>query len=193
MSGLFALLARWKTPLGIGLIAFAVIYNMATVAAIAMSPLFLISHHGLTSLQAGAVFATMVGIGSCLQPIVGHASDKLGRKLLLVVVLGAAGVFGLGAAYFEAFAPFIVSLVVSVALLTAIRPVVLAAAVEVSGERESTTLGLAFTMMDGIGAFGAVIAGLAGSRDLSHAFMMVAIFSIVACLIATKLPFRREA
>ena len=156
-----------------------------------MTPLYLISHHGLTSLQAGFVFATMVGIGSCLQPVIGHASDRLGRKLLLIVVLGAAGVSGIGAAYFQAFVPFVGSLIVSVALLTAIRPVVLAAAVEVSGERESTTLGIAFTMMDGIGAFGALIAGIAGNRDLSQAFMMVALFAIVACVIAIKLPFQR--
>ena len=191
MAGFFILLRRWKTPLGIGLMIFAVIYNMATVAAIAMTPLYLISHHGLSSLQAGFVFATMVGIGSCLQPVIGHASDRLGRKLLLIVVLGAAGVSGIGAAYFQAFVPFVGSLIVSVALLTAIRPVVLAAAVEVSGERESTTLGIAFTMMDGIGAFGALIAGMAGNRDLSQAFMMVALLAILACVIAIKLPFQR--
>ena len=62
---------------------------------------------------------------------------------------------------------------------------------DVSGERESTTLGMAFTMMDGIGAFGAVIAGIAGSRDLSYAFLMAGALAVVASVIALVLPFRR--
>ena len=191
LASLRALLARWRTPLGFGLIAFAVIYNMASVAAIGMTPLFLQTHHGLSPVQTGLTFAVMVSIGSCLQPVFGYASDRLGRKLLLVGALGVAGVTALGAAYFETFAPFVACLVVAVALLTAIRPVMLAAAVEVSGERESTTLGMAFTLMDGIGACGAVLAGIAGSRDLSYAFLMVAALAMIASTIAFCLPFRR--
>ena len=49
LAGLMALLRRWKTPLGVGLIAFAVIYNMSTVAAIAMTPLYLRTEHGLST------------------------------------------------------------------------------------------------------------------------------------------------
>ena len=191
LSSLLALLKRWRTPLGVGLIVFAVLYNMATVAAIAMTPLFLYTYHDLSTVETGVVFAMMVIIGSLLQPIIGHVSDRVGRKLLLITILGAGGAFAVAAALVTTFTPFLICLIVAVALLTGIRPVVLATAVEVSGERESTTLGMAFTLMDGIGAFGAVIAGVAGRHDLSHAFLLAGVLALVASVIAMRLPLRR--
>ena len=189
LGALIILLRRWKTPLGVGLIGFAVIYNMATIAATAMTPLYLRTDLGLSTVETGIAFAVMVVVGSVMQPFVGHASDRVGRKLLLVLVLGIAGVFGVGVSYFKLFAPSLVCVMTSVAFLIAIRPVVLAAAVDISGERESTTLGIAFTLMDGIGAFGALLAGIAGSQDLSYAFLMAGVFSVIASLVAFCLPF----
>ena len=188
-----ALLRRWRSPIGFGLVGFAVIYSMAAFAASAMTPLYLYTVLGLSTVQTGAAFAVMVVGGSVLQPFVGHASDRMGRKLLLVVVLGIAGVFGVLASVLDQLWPFLLSLAVAVALLTAVRPVVLAAAVDVSGERESTTLGMAFTFLDGVGALGAVIAGIAGSRDLGQAFLMAGVLAAAAGVIAYFLPFRRTA
>ena len=158
-----------------------------------MTPLYLYTVLGLSTVQTGAAFAAMMVVGSVLQPFVGHASDRMGRKLLLVAVLGIAGVFGILASCLDQLWPFLLSLTIAVALLTAIRPVVLAAAVDVSGERESTTLGMAFTFMDGIGALGAVIAGIAGSHDLGQAFLMAGVLAVAASAIAYFLPFRRAA
>ena len=191
LSALLALLKRWNTPLGLGLVGFAVVYDMAAIAAMAMTPLYLGTVHGLSTIEIGVAFAAMVIIGSLLQPVIGHMSDRTGRKLLLVTVLCAAGVFAIAAASFEAFTPFLVCLIASVALLNGIRPVVLAAAVEVSGERESTTLGMAFTLMDGVGAFGAVVAGIAGRHDLSNAFLLAGLMALGAGVGAMLLPFRR--
>ena len=188
-----ALLRRWRSPIGFGLVGFAVIYSMAAFAASAMTPLYLYTVLGLSTVETGAAFAVMVVGGSVLQPFVGHASDRMGRKLLLVVVLGIAGVFGVLASVLDQLWPFLLSLTMTVALLTAIRPVVLAAAVDVSGERESTTLGMAFTFLDGVGALGAVIAGIAGSRDLGQAFLMAGVLAAAAGAIAYFLPFRRTA
>ena len=188
-----ALLRRWRSPIGFGLVGFAVIYSMAAFAASAMTPLYLYTVLGLSTVETGAAFAVMVVGGSVLQPFVGHASDRMGRKLLLVVVLGIAGVFGVLASVLDQLWPFLLSLTMTVALLTAIRPVVLAAAVDVSGERESTTLGMAFTFLDGVGALGAVIAGVAGSRDLGQAFLMAGVLAAAAGAIAYFLPFRRTA
>ena len=185
-----ALLRRWRSPIGFGLVGFAVIYSMAAFAALAMTPLYLYTVLGLSTVQTGAAFAVMVIAGSVLQPFVGHASDRVGRKLLLVAVLGIAGVFGILASCLDQFWPFLLSLTIAVALLTAIRPVVLAAAVDVSGERESTTLGMAYTFMDGVGALGAVIAGIAGSHDLGQAFLMAGGLAVAASAIAYFLPFR---
>ena len=45
---------------------------------------------------------------------------------------------------------------------------------EVAGRSESTTLGLAFAIMDGVGALGALLGGIAGSYDLRYAFVFAA-------------------
>ena len=183
------LLRRWRSRVGFGLLGFMVVYSMSTVAAVSMTPLFLQTRHGLSPIATGVVFAVMLLLGSLLQPVVGHASDVLGRKRLLIAIIASGGSFALAAAVIDSLGPFLVCLVLAVALLTAVRPVVLAAAVEFSGERESTTLGLVFTVMDGVGAGGALLAGLAGSQDLSRAFLLAAGFAGTAVLLALWLPF----
>lgn len=55
----------------------------------------------------------------------------------------------------------IAAMAFGVASLDAVRAAMLAATVDHSGRNESTTLGFAFTLLDGIGAFGAVLAGIA--------------------------------
>ena len=60
----------------------------------------------------------------------------------------------------------------------------LAAAVEYTGSREGTTLGFAFTLMDGLGAFGALLAGWAAGIQFSHAFLLAGVlctFSLILC------------
>ena len=55
---------------------------------------------------------------------------------------------------------------------------------EYTGSREGTTLGFAFTLMDGIGAFGALLAGWAAGIQFSHAFLLAGIlctFSLIFC------------
>ena len=84
----------------------------------------------------------------------------------------------------------ILGLLPAVALLTAVRPVILAAAVEYSGKSEATTLGIVFTVLDGVGMFGALLAGLVGEIDLSYAFIMAAAMAFCAGLVCLFLDFR---
>ena len=73
------------------------------------------------------------------------------------------------------------------AVLTAIRSVVLAAAVELAGDRESTNLGMAFTLMDGVGAFGALAAGYAGRGNLTNAFLLASALAVAAAAASWRL------
>jgi hypothetical protein len=65
-----------------------------------------------------------------------------------------------------------------------VRSVVLASAVDFAGKREGTTLGLTFVIMDGIGALGALLGGLAGDFDLTWAFVLASAFAVVSATIA---------
>ena len=75
------------------------------------------------------------------------------------------------------------------ALLTSMRPVVLAAAVDYSGKSEATTLGIVFTLLDGIGMLGALFAGLIGEFSLNYAFLLAAGFAMASALICMLLSF----
>ena len=125
-----------------------------------------------------------------MQPVVGRFSDRVGRKPVVV--------FGAAAAAVTTFVAFAVSkhaiavvpaLVVSTALLVGIRAAILAAAVEFVGQRESTTLGLVFALMDGVGALGALLAGLVGSVSLHYVFPLAGALAICALAVATQMRF----
>ena len=64
----------------------------------------------------------------------------------------------------------------------------LATATNMTKGRETTSLGLAFSIMDGIGALGAVTAGAIGSSDLRLAIAFACAMALVALVISLALP-----
>jgi MFS family permease len=89
----------------------------------------------------------------------------------------------------------LIAMAVAVAALDAIRAAMLAAAVDQTDRSEGTTLGLAFVLMDGIGALGAVLAGLAAGFSWPHMFALAALLSIGSAVLAAagRSPNRRCA
>ena len=181
---------QWFKPAGFALMLVMILYNMALMAQLAMAPLYFQSEHGLSPFYAGLIFATILMIGSLFQPLFGKYSDSRGRKPMILLALSASGFFALFAGLGESLYWVILGLLPSVVMLTAVRPVILAAAVEYSGKSEATTLGIVFTMLDGVGMFGALIAGLVGEFDLSYAFVMGAIMAVTAGSICVFLNLR---
>ena len=183
-----AILRVWCSRTGLKIAGLTSFYNMALIALMAMTPLFLQSTQGFSSAAAGAVFSAMILAGALVQPLVGHLSDRIGRKAIIVTgnLVGAAGALGL----FLDFGPLAIVglLIVAVGALTSVRAAVLATAVDFARKREGTTLGLTFVMLDGVGALGSILAGAVGNWDLAYAFLMAAAFSLVAVLIAAATP-----
>ncbi len=179
----------WRGPRGLAVIAMISVYNMALMAVLAMAPLFLQQIHGFSPAETGIAFAAMVLAGALAQPVIGRLSDLSGRKPVfvsgnLVAVLGCF-------AAFSSTSPIVIilALVLVVGALYGIRSAVLAAAVEFSGEREATTLGFVFAVLDGVGALGALLAGAVGSLDLHYAFLLAAGFAAGATVLAVPLGF----
>jgi FSR family fosmidomycin resistance protein-like MFS transporter len=181
---------QWFKPAGIALMVFMILYNMAMIAQLAMAALYFQKDHGLSPFLSGAIFAAMLMVGSLFQPYFGKYSDRRGRKPLILLVLFGVAFFALFAGLSSSLYWAILGLLPSVALLTAVRPVILAAAVEYSGKSEATTLGIIFTLLDGVGMFGALLAGLVGEFELRYAFIMAALMSLVAGLICLFLDFK---
>ena len=175
-----AMARQWLRPAGLALMAMMILYNMALVAQLAMAPLYFQQEHGLSSLEAGALFAAILVLGSLFQPLLGKFSDSRERKPLVLIVLFSASFFALFAGLGSSLTWAIIGLLPSIAILTAVRPVILAAAVEHSDKSESTTLGIVFTVLDGVGMLGALCAGLAGEIELRYAFILGAILAFTA-------------
>ena len=179
-SDLGDLRKTWSSSSGLTLIAGISTYNMAVMALITIMPLFLQRSGGFTPGQTGIVFASAMLIGAIGQPWVGRFSDAKGRRGIFIV----GSVIGVSAAMFAALplSPIwiSISLVLSVGILVAIRSAVLALAVDFAGQREATTLGFVFVLMDGVGAFGAMLAGIVGDFQLHYAFLLAAGFSIIS-------------
>jgi MFS family permease len=180
---------QWFKPSGVMLMGVMILYNMALIAQLAMAPVYFQTDHGLSTFYAGLIFAVILMLGSLLQPLFGRYSDRRGRKPMILLVLFGASFFALFAGLSDNLYWAVAGLLPSVALLTAVRPVILAAAVEYSSKSESTTLGIVFTVLDGVGMFGALLAGMVAEFALRNAFILAALLALCAGLLCLFLTF----
>ena len=177
----------WTKKNGLLIICLMSSYHMSLVAMMSMIPLYLREFHGLSSPMTGLAFGMMVLSGAFMQPLMGRFSDHAGRRKVIVFGVATGAVCAFIIPILENFGllfMIIIFLLVGVGLLQGVRSSLLAAAVEYTGSREGTTLGFAYTLMDGIGAFGALLAGWAAGIQFSHAFLLAGIlctFSLILC------------
>ena len=188
-SGFRKLMVDWCTPRGLGMVTMMIFYNMSLYGILAMTPLILQTKYSLTPFIASVVFAAMLLFGTVFQPFTGKLSDRIGRKPVIFSVILVAAFFSFLTGIFSTFWMFIATLMITTTLLTAVRPVILAAAVEFSGKSESTALGLVFSILDGVGAVGALLAGYAGEVNLSYTYLLAAVMALVSISLTAMLRF----
>ena len=188
-ADLGAVLSVWRSRAGFAMFGLGVTYSMAFVGLMAMTALFFQDYHGYSSAWAGAAFAAMLLGGAVAAPIMGRLSDSTSRKRVVVVsaFIGALGILLTAASTHPIL--LVLGVVIAGTVLTGMRPVYLAAAVEMVGRREATALGLIYAVMDGLGSLGALLAGLAGTNDLRYALVFAAGASAVSGLFALAHPF----
>ncbi|MEM8686354.1 MAG: MFS transporter [Pseudomonadota bacterium] len=182
----------WATKAGMRVIALFTVYNMALFAIITMMPLYLKDHHQFGWQDTAIVMAVMMLFGALGQPGMGKLSDQIGRKPISVGGNAIACVAALVAWLSSSIVITLIGLGVALIVGVAIRAVLLAAAVDHAGNREGTSLGLAFAFMDGFAASAALLAGLAGESHLANAFLLASGFSLIATILAVFMP-RRSA
>ena len=190
---LLGLLNMWRQGSGLRMVVMICLYNMALMALLSMIPLYLADRHGFGPEAAGIAFSTMLIVGALAQPWVGKISDIVGRRP--VVVLGnLTAALAIGLLVFQpSLWIMIAAMMVAVAALDAIRAAVLAGAVDHTGHSEGTTLGLAFALLDGIGALGAVLAGIAAGFSWPHMFGLAAGFALAAAALGLVTVFGGSA
>ncbi len=188
---MLALLNMWRRGNGLRMVVMICLYNMALMALLSMIPLYLAEQHGFGPEAAGIAFSTMLIVGALAQPWIGRISDIAGRRP--VVVLGNV-VAALASAVLIFQPPLwviLAAMLLAVAALDAIRAAVLAGAVDHTGHSEGTTMGLAFMLLDGIGALGALFAGIAAGFSWPHMFGLAAAFALAAAGLGFVTVFRR--
>ncbi|MCP3882023.1 MAG: hypothetical protein GY701_27065, partial [Sulfitobacter sp.] len=114
--------------------------------------------------------------------------DTVGRRPLIILGNAIAAAAASIAWLSSSFSLSLIALGVALTVLVAIRAVLLAAAIDHTGGREGTSLGLTFAFMDGFAASAAALAGLVGTNDLSNAFLLACGFSLVAVILAVTSP-----
>jgi FSR family fosmidomycin resistance protein-like MFS transporter len=182
------LLRPWMTGPGRTFVAVIIAYNMAYMAVLSMTPVFLKEDLSYSPFWSGVFLAGLLAVGSLVQPSVGRLSDTAGRRPIIVAGLLLAAAFATLAGLLPPSWVTMGALLGVATMLSAIRPSVLAGAVEMAGDREASNLGVAFTLMDGVGALGALLAGQAAADSTRNAFLLGAVFCVVALLMSTRLP-----
>ena len=190
---MLGLLNMWRRGNGLRMVVMICLYNMALIALLSMIPLYLADRHGFGPEAVGIAFSTMLIAGALAQPWVGKISDIAGRRPVVVFGnLSAALAAGL-LVFQPSLWAMIAAMTVAVAALEAIRAAVLAGAVDHTGRSEGTTLGLAFALLDGIGALGAVLAGIAAGFSWPHMFGLAAGFAFAAAALGFVTVFGGSA
>ena len=187
---LLALVNTWRRGDGPRIVAMICMYNMALMALLSMIPLYLAAEREFTPAAVGLTFSAVLIMGAVAQPWVGKISDVIGRRPVLVFGNVTAALASAMLIFQPELFIMITAMTISVAALDAIRAAMLAAAVDHSDRSEGTTLGLAFVLMDGIGALGAVLAGIAAGVSWPYMFGLASVFSLGAAALAFATAFR---
>ena len=186
------LLDVWRRGNGIRIVLMISLYNMALMALLSMIPLYLTSVHDVTPETLGITFAALLISGALAQPWVGKISDIVGRRPVLVLGNLAAGIASVALVFQPGFWTMVTAMAVAIAAADSIRASMLAAAVDHTDKREGTTLGLAFVLLEGVSAMGAVLAGIAASISWPHMFSLAAFFSLAAAALAAVTVFKQS-
>ncbi|WP_299778496.1 MFS transporter [uncultured Roseobacter sp.] len=177
------LLHVWRRGSGSRIAAMICSYNMALIALLSMIPFYLTDERELAPVAVGVTFSALLVVGAFAQPWVGKLSDRIGRRVVLVVGNCAAALSAVALILQPPFWIMIAAMTAAVAALDAIRATVLATAVDHTDHRQGTTLGLAFVLLEGVGALGAVLAGVAAGYSWPLMFAFAAGFSLIAAVL----------
>ncbi len=191
-ADMLGLVKLWRSGNGLRMVVMICLYNMALMALLSMIPLYLADQHGFGPEAAGIAFSTMVIVGALAQPWVGKISDVAGRRPVVIVGNLIAAVASAVLIFQPSLWVMIATMIVAVAGLDAIRAAILAGTVDHSGHSEGTTLGLAFVLMDGIGALGAVLAGIAAGISWPYMFGLAAVLALGAAIFGSLTEFSRR-
>ena len=187
------MLRIWSRRDGLSVLILFALYNMAVMALYSMIGLYLEEARGLSSIFTAVTFSVMIVASTIAALWFGRISDAVGRRpvILAGLVLGSASLLILSLAT-GTVALFVATTAAGVFLLGT-RAAITATALEIVGRWETTVLGIALAVGEGVGGLGAVFAGLAGEINLSYALVFGAGMALLAGVVVLLQPSRNVA
>jgi MFS family permease len=182
-SSLLELVRAMTRPTALLIIIMLPLHDMAVIAFSSMMPLYLQETRGFSSSLTGIAFSTFVISGALLAPLIGRLSDRYVRRPIAAIGLLGGGVTAFLIAIGTGTPTLFVLLALTGFFLLAVRPVIVAMALETIGKRESTVLGLIATIGEIGGAIGAIAAGLVATSNVVNAILLSASISMFAGVI----------
>lgn len=176
-----------------GIIAVAGLRGMAFVAFTTVIALYAKDVLDLNDQTRGFYFSLLGLVGMATSPVLGHLSDQLGRRMVLVPNLLALSVLTLLMAWYGHLGAFPWLLVLMGVFLYSDQPVLTAAALDVAGRRTTTTaIGFVSFSRLALSAPAPVIAGWLYRPEAVHAvfYYVAGLFFLAACGLCL-LPLRK--
>ncbi len=157
-------------------------------------PIYLRENLGASSVKLGLYLslAQVAGIGC--QPIMGHLSDRLGRRAVLAPGLAILGLSALGLSIAPAGWPLVVVVLIMGAFLFSLMSILLASAMDlVPGGVQATTVSLVFGAGVVVSGLMPAVAGiLADAYGVKAAFLWASGIAMLSALVAATTQWQRE-
>ena len=164
--------------------ALAMLAEFVSLATMSLLPTFFVQHHGYTLARAGVLFSVLAAIEGALQPVVGRVSDRLGRDVVLTVMMGA-GILGYGTlSTTTGFALAVPAVGLAGFAMSWAPPLQSRAIDELAGAEQGTGFGLFRTIYILSGALGTVVTGVVvDTAGWGTSFLMLTGLLAVALLL----------
>ena len=178
-----------------GIIVVAGLRGMAFAAFTVIIALYSKDVLDLSGQLRGLYFGLLSLMGLASSPVLGHLSDRFGRKAVLVPNLIALGILTMLMALYGHQGAFVVLLVLMGIFLYSDQPILTAAALDVVGGQVTTTaIGFVSFSRLALSAPSPVIAGWLYNPEAAHiVFYYIAGLFVLAAVVLAVLPLHKPA
>jgi MFS family permease len=161
------------------------LYSMVQVAVLTFLPIYIQADLGYSPFQMTAFIAAAQVAGIVSQPVLGHLSDRFGRRAVLAPSLLCLGVGVLATGLVPSGWPLAATVTAMGAFQFPLMALFLASAMDVVGaEVQATTVSLVFGISTLFGSFAPAFAGaLADAYGLRTVFVVAAVVAALAAAI----------
>lgn len=172
--------------------AISALRTMGQIGLLTFLPLYLVRGLGMSGATAGLYISALTAASLVTGPVMGTASDRFGRKPVMVFGLLAAGAVMAALTPLRAGVLFLAALFAIGLFLFSMRPVIFAYLADiVPAELGATSVGILFTANMAFSALAPVVAGVLSDHfGLETAFLVAGGMLLLSGLVAVVLPHR---